>query len=341
MDNVAATYALEVYNLLDAWQLPAAEVLAACGLSAAELRRPGATLSWETMAELLRRAQREVGDEVLGYHIGIRARITVHGFLGFACMTSATLGESIETTIKFAQTRGPGIAVYLARDGETASITIREWLGDVGEARDVAIWGFMTAFWKAAEGITGRSLAGDAEMVVGAPSRSAMRRVDLPGQIRFGASCNRLIFPAHYLDLPLPRHAAAGRELALAKCVRAVEEMDERWRFLSTVRRELSYPTGAGFRTQTEVAEAMAVSASTLKRRLAEFDASFGEQLRTAQRSRALALLENAELTVTEIAHMMGFSDTASFVRAFKNWFEETPGRYRDARRIGLASAER
>jgi len=38
-----------------------------------------------------------------------------------------------------------------------------------------------------------------------------------------------------------------------------------------------------------------------------------------------MGYLGDAELTLTEIAFLLGFSDASSFSRAFRRWFETTP----------------
>jgi AraC-like DNA-binding protein len=39
--------------------------------------------------------------------------------------------------------------------------------------------------------------------------------------------------------------------------------------------------------------------------------------------------LGQANLTLLEISYLLGFSDPSNFFRAFRRWFDSTPGEYR------------
>lgn len=43
----------------------------------------------------------------------------------------------------------------------------------------------------------------------------------------------------------------------------------------------------------------------------------------------ATRLLETTEMKLDEMAVLLGYSDTASFTRAFRRWFNRSPGDYR------------
>ena len=45
----------------------------------------------------------------------------------------------------------------------------------------------------------------------------------------------------------------------------------------------------------------------------------------------ALALLKEREMTLSELAFRLGYSDLRPFARAFKRWTGTTPGSYRTA----------
>lgn len=82
----------------------------------------------------------------------------------------------------------------------------------------------------------------------------------------------------------------------------------------------------------SEVARALGMSARTLQRRLAEQDRSFQSLVDESRRRLALRLLQQeADVTLTEVTFMTGFSDQSAFTRAFKRWTGQTPGAFRSA----------
>jgi AraC-like DNA-binding protein len=80
-----------------------------------------------------------------------------------------------------------------------------------------------------------------------------------------------------------------------------------------------------------EVARAMHMSARTLQRRLEQEQTRFGEVLDQARLGVARRLLADRSLTMADVAARVGFSDVATFSRAFKRWTGQPPGQWRRA----------
>lgn len=63
----------------------------------------------------------------------------------------------------------------------------------------------------------------------------------------------------------------------------------------------------------------------TLNRRLSEYGTSYRRVLEKFKLERALYLLEDSDISMTEIAYRLGFSDLSTFSRAFKRWTGLSP----------------
>ncbi|WP_295898624.1 AraC family transcriptional regulator [uncultured Vibrio sp.] len=74
-----------------------------------------------------------------------------------------------------------------------------------------------------------------------------------------------------------------------------------------------------------KVASAMLMNIRTLNRRLAEVNTSYRGVLEKYKLERALHLLEDSSVNMTEIAFQLGFSDLSTFSRAFKRWTGKSP----------------
>lgn len=79
-----------------------------------------------------------------------------------------------------------------------------------------------------------------------------------------------------------------------------------------------------------EVASTLMTTPHTLRRRLKEEGNSFQQVKDSIRYDRAILLLQNPELSLTDIAIDLGFSESAVFNRAFKKWTGLTPGAYRE-----------
>ena len=78
-----------------------------------------------------------------------------------------------------------------------------------------------------------------------------------------------------------------------------------------------------------EVASRLDVHPQTLRRRLSKEGTSFSELKGLVRRDIALHYLGKQGLSIEEIAHRAGFSESSAFIRAFKGWTGVTPYTYR------------
>lgn len=75
------------------------------------------------------------------------------------------------------------------------------------------------------------------------------------------------------------------------------------------------------------VASRMHISKRSLQRHLMHEGFSFREALARVQYRRALSLLQDTQLCVTEVAYRLGYNEVGSFSRAFKSWSGHAPSR--------------
>ena len=71
------------------------------------------------------------------------------------------------------------------------------------------------------------------------------------------------------------------------------------------------------------------MSERTLQRRLQAEGTSFQEILEETRRSIALGYLADRRFAAYEVSFMLGYSEPATFFRAFKRWTGKTPQTYR------------
>jgi AraC-like DNA-binding protein len=82
-------------------------------------------------------------------------------------------------------------------------------------------------------------------------------------------------------------------------------------------------------------AEALGLSARSLRRRLSEEGLTYSAVTEEALSIVAKRLLRVGRLSIQEAAFEMGFSDTTTFHRAFRRWTGTTPSAYRKAQIMG------
>jgi len=77
------------------------------------------------------------------------------------------------------------------------------------------------------------------------------------------------------------------------------------------------------------IAADLKLSERTFQRRLTDEGMSFTRLVEETRRELAQHHLGNPKLAISEIAHLLGYSDQSTFFRACQRWFGESPGDYR------------
>ena len=80
-----------------------------------------------------------------------------------------------------------------------------------------------------------------------------------------------------------------------------------------------------------DIGRALAMTPQTLRRRLREEGQGYRGIKEGLRRDAAIEYLARPELTLPEIAERLGFSESSTFQRAFKQWTGVAPGEYRQA----------
>lgn len=167
----------------------------------------------------------------------------------------------------------------------------------------------------------------------------------MPYPITYGATDNLIRFPAKYLESPVMR--------SYAELVRLLEhfpfDLDEAQSMLVPMSERVRVTLGtalaqrAPFPTAVQLAAQFSISVTTLKRRLAAEGTSLVQLKERCRRELAIDLLGRGTLPLGEIALRLGFSDSTTLSRAFKQWtglspstFRKTPTRVAEAQYPGV-----
>lgn len=98
---------------------------------------------------------------------------------------------------------------------------------------------------------------------------------------------------------------------------------------IKKVRRKIEISLSTGYFSSSDVADQLNMSRQTLHRRLKEYGISFKVLLEDVRKDKAIHFLAESQLPLDEIGFKLGFKEASAFFRAFKSWFNLTPGQYR------------
>ncbi|MGB0468666.1 MAG: AraC family transcriptional regulator [Pontibacterium sp.] len=159
-------------------------------------------------------------------------------------------------------------------------------------------------------------------------------------EIRFSQHDNAFVFPAFYLDYPIVQNDESLRSfLKTAPYQLIVQVVDD-----SSLKSQVVALMGKDFSRESlgadEVARRLNMSVSTLRRRLLEEETSYQKIKDECRKQAATEYMNSPQLSINDVAILMGFEEPSAFFRSFKKWTGMTPGAYRrsDTYQKNLAS---
>lgn len=306
---------------------PAADWLVAAGIAPELLDDPGARVTAEQYAGLWRLIAHTLDDEFFG----MDPRRMKSGSFDYLCRSSlqcATLADALDNALAFLALVFERLRATLVRRQSLAEIVVEE--DAEAPRRAFAYFTYWMLVHGAACWLVGRRIPLIAvELRCPAPAYCDDYRVMFSENLRFDRPRSRIIFAAEYLDLPIKRSAEElARFLALAPANILVKYRDPD-SLASRVKRHLRNLPPETWPDTAQLAGALFMSESTLRRRLAEAGQPYQTIKDQVRRELAVVWLADADIAFAEIAHRLGFADASSFYKAFRKWTGSNPGHYR------------
>ena len=147
--------------------------------------------------------------------------------------------------------------------------------------------------------------------------------------IRYGAPRNAIALKKTDLDRPFPGHNPELLEILTPSLAATLGELQAGHSTRAQVKVVLKQSLASGRPDLVGVANTLGMSERTLQRRMTDEGATFRDLLVEARQELGHQLLADPAADVEEIACLLGYQDTSSFYRAFRDWEGTTPNRWR------------
>jgi len=300
------------------------------GLSQQELKDPDGRVPSQKIWWLWQEIIRQVPDPALGIRLGISQKPpTRYGLVGYALVFSRTLGQALHRLARYSRIVAETIQLSIENSGGRCRIVLLadpqfELLRQPIELRLASIVNGM------------RNLSGkpvnplSVEIPFPKPKDASAHRRHFQAPLHFGAPSAALLFRLEDLNLPISQadDTLVGYLDRLAtQQVKALGAgtLSER------VGRTIWFELNGGLPPLERVAAHLGVSARSLQRQLKREGRPYRSLLEEFRREMAARLMSRKNLSVHEIAFLLGYADPKSFHRAFRRWYRTSPRSFRRA----------
>ena len=283
------------------------------------------------------RAMAAAGDELLGMEVALAFLPLNFNDLGYALMASANLSEMYLRLSRFAHVVTDAADLRFTRGDGASTLTLTGDNAVLSRADDLTRWSIfdyaVLTIVRGSRMLYGRDFM---PLEIRLQRRRPAQHERLERVLRcvpvYGCADNAIVVDHAQLDRPL--------SFANGAVVQASEGALERYRAqwaaqdptaqlpvqIATVLQDL-LPSGEP--RQDDVAARLGLSPRSLQRRLQEAGSSYRDVLNQTRHQLALHHLGQAQLSVGEIAFLLGFSEVSAFTRAFRRWTGLSPRAWR------------
>ena len=269
-------------------------------------------------------------DEALMVKLGQRVDVTYFGSFGFALMSCSSFSEAIKLINRYQLLLGTGINLNVLSDSHNPQYTLRvsisilsnlqkKLLTELIISQSIYLLRIITNNDKLKftisfqhEGINNKELY---ESI-------------LKCNVKFNQLHNEISVP---IDLSKEKLVSANSAVHIIyeeQCERLLRDLNKVENFSAATRRIL-LQAGDDLPDIKEIAFKLHMSESTLRRRLKEESSSYRIICDEVRDVLAKKYLISTNLTISDIAMLLNYSEAASFRRAFIRWNKVTPNDYR------------
>jgi AraC-like DNA-binding protein len=250
---------------------------------------------------------------------------------GFAILSSVTFRRAINVALQYHALATPLFDISFREEHERAKWTL---ISITPPGIDSALDKFLVELELASllrvhRDVRGAAFAAKGVEVTFAAPRDASIYAQVFGcPVRFGRGENELAFDARGLD----EKPQLGNPITCAEVVKCcdllMDQMRLRVGLSGKVREVLLHNVMSPMKLGT-VAERLHLTPRTLRRRLHQERTSFRELADDLRKRLAAKYVGETDLSMEAVAHSLGFSDDASFRRAFRRWTKTGPREFR------------
>ncbi|WP_229178668.1 AraC family transcriptional regulator [Bradyrhizobium ivorense] len=316
-------------------QVALAPILSAAGLTADDIADSKRRIAARAQIRILELAAAKLQDDCFGFRLAQGFELGEIGLLYYVMASSEQLGDALHIGGRYCAINNEGVRL---RTSLEHGFDIQFEYVNIDRSSDrhhAEFW--LIALVRICRALTGGRLA---------PTQIKLRhyrreipldvRSQLGCEIEFAADRDEVLFPSQIGALPV-----VGADLHLNKMLlqyadqalgdRASRRTSVRSRVEDQIARLLPH----GKASAVEIARRLGMSRRTLARALSSEGLSFSNVLEAFRIALARRYLKEAELPISEIAWLLGYSEVSSFTHAFVRWTGDTPRAYRGSNSDG------
>jgi AraC-like DNA-binding protein len=321
--------ARETLSYLDGRGIDAEPALLRAGLSLHQLSQDDFGVSAAAQYRFLELAATEANDSLLGLHVASEMDLRAIGILFYLTGSSPTVSEALDNLARYSAIANEALIVEISRHKDEVILAIRP-VQEADEPHRQFFELIVLFFLRALHKATNRDFT-PLRITFTHARNSDLKEIHrfLRCPVKFVQAVDSWVLPQRVMDLPIVSEDSQLLQILTAHADDLLAERHSASGLQSMVANQLTTLLPSGESRAAVVAQRLNMSTRSFTRQLAEEGTTFGEILERLRRSRASRYLADDQMSVQQIAWLLGYSEPGAFTHAYKRWTGTTPGQAR------------
>ncbi len=329
LGTFSASYVKTIIAIGEQYGVPRAEQTEFIGVNDALLSIPINRVASERVLALFHYVIARTGNEFFGLHVGDSFKPGTFDMLGHAIMCCEQLKHAVELNCRY-QPLNQEFGISHLELGERLSAYTWvpkldcEFIRPLNET-------VMAGYAKLGRWITWNDRQPIVKMhfTHQQPSSIAEYERIFATPVHFNMPSTQIIFDTDFLNTPLQQANKAVVELIRYRLDERMEQFKRRDSASNQLACYLQTQLGIRVPSLSEAAISLGYSERTLSRRLQDENTSYSKLVDSIRQQSARHYIRQPDLSLIEIAQLLGFKDQSAFTHAFRKWFSVSPAQFR------------
>ena len=284
--------------------------------------KPGQRISVARWLGMFEQAIAATGDNELPLKVAAQMQPKYLGLIGFAIMSSQTLGDVIDILLRYERLVDDVNETRLVVADEKIEL---HWVPLHGPTSPIFMQLSLATWTVLSRQITGQpDMSVEAHFCFSRPDKVATFERIFGHALYFDQPTTKLVFAEKYLDLAISFPNPEVHRLLIAQAEASLQDI-VRPDWLQALHESLVQHMASGKTSLAHQAAYLGMAPRTLQYRLNEYGLSYRELLDGVRKELALRYLEDARLSLSDIAFLLGYAEQSAFHHAFKRWTGQSP----------------
>lgn len=329
---VVTSYVETLLELIEDLGLSRQELLKAVNVNPEQLADQEFRLPVSTLLDMFTVIAEKTGALDIGLRMGVTIKPKSYGLLGYVLMFSRTIREGIKSTMGYGRIAFDVGEIVIIDHGDTTEIALHphceefvqsSFLIDAKLAGWISISKMVSVEYHAPIKVC---------LTYAEPDNTELIQKVFGDNVHYCAEQNSIHFATQWLDQPFVHADKLMLERLLGEAQQLLDSLGSDQTIAVLVKKDIATLLGQGSANAENIANRMQMTRRTLQRRLSAEGAQFQDLLQEVRHKMALSHLRNMDLSILEIALLLGYTDHSSFTKAFKSWHTISPLEFRKNR---------